>query len=339
MPKTSAKSKSTSAASLKQVTLSFSAAKRTASGKKPGQQLTPRASQTRVAAHSNKDEIEVDDIDVSSSSDGDEIEVIESDAQVEVSNKPARDTTTSKGELKPKDPKWRKTLNAARARQGKGTVLVHAEGQDQFHEILRVFDLSYEFGPCVGVTRLERWMRAQALGLSPPNEVRDMLDSRQGAEAYSQCVLHRSRSNRAYITTMGMDVSTFDAILGAGFADAWMYTRIPRRDSSGTGRTCPGGRSLDAAGALGLVLHYLGSTMPGTSLSVSQILIEVLRRMPEGAIRWPTGDEFEEYSELITARHARLTGAFASIDGLNLPVQESADSELENATYNGCQVI
>jgi DNA polymerase delta subunit 4 len=30
---------------------------------------------------------------------------------------------------------------------------------------------SYEYGPCVGVSRLERWERASALGLNPPNEV------------------------------------------------------------------------------------------------------------------------------------------------------------------------
>ena len=29
---------------------------------------------------------------------------------------------------------------------------------------------SYEYGPCVGVTRLERWDRADALGLNPPLE-------------------------------------------------------------------------------------------------------------------------------------------------------------------------
>lgn len=30
---------------------------------------------------------------------------------------------------------------------------------------------SYEYGPCAGVTRLERWERADALGLKPPPEV------------------------------------------------------------------------------------------------------------------------------------------------------------------------
>ncbi|NXI35476.1 DPOD4 polymerase, partial [Galbula dea] len=42
-------------------------------------------------------------------------------------------------------------------------------------EMLRLFDLSWEYGPCTGITRLQRWERAQALGLSPPIEVLDVL--------------------------------------------------------------------------------------------------------------------------------------------------------------------
>ena len=41
--------------------------------------------------------------------------------------------------------------------------------------LLRSFDLNSRFGPCTGVSRLERWERAQGLGLNPPNEVRDLL--------------------------------------------------------------------------------------------------------------------------------------------------------------------
>ena len=37
--------------------------------------------------------------------------------------------------------------------------------------MLRVFDNTYDYGPCVGMTRLERWERAEALGLNPPAEV------------------------------------------------------------------------------------------------------------------------------------------------------------------------
>jgi hypothetical protein len=58
--------------------------------------------------------------------------------------------------------------------------------------------------------------------------------------------------------------------------------------------------------------------------------------MPDAAIRWPQEDqEFQDNSELIVACHPRLDGAFASIDGLNLPTQTSEDPDIENATYNG----
>ncbi|XP_032043840.1 DNA polymerase delta subunit 4, partial [Aythya fuligula] len=42
-------------------------------------------------------------------------------------------------------------------------------------DMLRSFDLAWEYGPCTGITRLQRWERAQALGLSPPFPVRDAL--------------------------------------------------------------------------------------------------------------------------------------------------------------------
>ncbi|XP_062350836.1 DNA polymerase delta subunit 4 [Cinclus cinclus] len=42
-------------------------------------------------------------------------------------------------------------------------------------EMLRRFDLSWEYGPCTGITRLQRWERAQELGLSPPGSIRDAL--------------------------------------------------------------------------------------------------------------------------------------------------------------------
>lgn len=113
-----------------------------------------------------------------------------------------------------------------------------------------------------------------------------------------------------------------------------------------------GARSLDAAGALGLVLHYLNSAMLETSLqqifalipaTVSrylqfgqQILLKTVRTMPEGQITFPRQlKEYQENEALILGRHTRLVGAFGSIDGLGLLAQESVDAEMENATYNG----
>jgi len=42
-------------------------------------------------------------------------------------------------------------------------------------EMLRQFDLDLRFGPMLGLTRLERWARAEELGLDPPAAVRDYL--------------------------------------------------------------------------------------------------------------------------------------------------------------------
>lgn len=160
-----------------------------------------------------------------------------------------------------------------------------------------------------------------------------------------------SHNDRAFITTMGLDCNTFEYILQSGFADIWDNTPIPRPDTSLTGEPRLGARSLDAAGALGLALHYLASSMPSTSLqeifaiipsTVSRyidftlsILLQVLRNLPEAEIRWPTEEEMWEFTDLIATRHSLLVGAFASIDGVRLPSTTSGDPEIENATYNG----
>ncbi|KAG1885953.1 hypothetical protein F4604DRAFT_1917639 [Suillus subluteus] len=78
--------------------------------------------------------------------------------------------------------------------------------------------------------------------------------------------LYDSQNDRAFITTMGVDVPTFSSLLAAGFAQAWFETPIPRDDVSVHGNPRINQRSLDAAGALGLVLHYLSSTMHAISL-------------------------------------------------------------------------
>lgn len=48
---------------------------------------------------------------------------------------------------------------------------VHQKSLSLHEKILRHFDLSSQYGPCVGISRLRRWKRAQGLGLAPPIEV------------------------------------------------------------------------------------------------------------------------------------------------------------------------
>ncbi|RDX51399.1 hypothetical protein OH76DRAFT_1401731 [Lentinus brumalis] len=89
------------------------------------------------------------------------------------------------------DKRWRKLYGEARSKMG-DIEPVHAKGQTMVNHILRVFDLSYEYGPCVGVSRLDRWERAQALGLSPPPEVKEILLTKEGSTdtQYTQSVFH-----------------------------------------------------------------------------------------------------------------------------------------------------
>ena len=150
---------------------------------------------------------------------------------------------------------------------------------------------------------------------------------------------------------MAFDVTTFHQLLDSGFADKWNSTPIPRADVSSRGEPRIGARSLDAAGALGLTLHFLSSAMREISLQqifalipatvnryldfALDILLQTLRDIPEGAIHFPDHNEIIEDNLLIRARHSKLMGGFGSIDGLSLPCQEADDPEVENATYNG----
>jgi hypothetical protein len=115
--------------------------------------------------------------------------------------------------------------------------------------------------------------------------------------------LYERHKDCAFITTMGVDTATFCSILEAGFGSLWYSHTIPRTDTHTAGHPQAGRRSVDAEGGLGLVLHWLSSTMPQVSLqqifalvpsTVSRylrfalsILIKVLRQMPSAVIAWP----------------------------------------------------
>ncbi|KAL2044348.1 hypothetical protein N7G274_003053 [Stereocaulon virgatum] len=57
---------------------------------------------------------------------------------------------------------------------------VHQQGLSLNEKILRHFDLSSQYGPCVGIPRMRRWKRAEGLGLKPPVEVLAVLMREEG---------------------------------------------------------------------------------------------------------------------------------------------------------------
>src|SRR6187551_997180 len=79
-------------------------------------------------------------------------------------------------------------------------------------------------------------------------------------------ILRAQENNCGYITTTGVNVAVFQLILDSGFEEIWNNTPILRGDVSSSSTPRAYRRSLEAAGALGLVLHWLNSTMMETSL-------------------------------------------------------------------------
>ncbi|KAG8686750.1 hypothetical protein FRC11_008428 [Ceratobasidium sp. 423] len=166
--------------------------------------------------------------------------------------------------------------------------------------------------------------------------------------------IYRSREDRAYIHVLGIDVATFDYLMDSGFREAWNLHPIKRTDTNQVGASRIGARSLDAAGGLGLALHFLCSTMSEISLQIIfalvpstvsryidfalDILLKVLSQIPEGRLAWPTQQKMQDNSDIINNKHKHakyLKGAFGFMDGLNLPVTASGENDEQNANYNG----
>uniref|UniRef100_A0A3B3T190 DNA polymerase delta 4, accessory subunit n=2 Tax=Paramormyrops kingsleyae TaxID=1676925 RepID=A0A3B3T190_9TELE len=53
---------------------------------------------------------------------------------------------------------------------------------------LRKFDLDWRYGPCTGISRIQRWERAQLHGLTPPADVRELLLKGDDDPDYSHCL-------------------------------------------------------------------------------------------------------------------------------------------------------
>ncbi|KAK3261767.1 hypothetical protein CYMTET_29343 [Cymbomonas tetramitiformis] len=63
---------------------------------------------------------------------------------------------------------------------------VKQKNEDDIETTLKQFDLCSKYGPCVGMTRLQRWERAEKFGLDPPVEVRDIVIANE--EKYAECL-------------------------------------------------------------------------------------------------------------------------------------------------------
>ncbi|CAM1504013.1 Fc.00g016040.m01.CDS01 [Cosmosporella sp. VM-42] len=60
---------------------------------------------------------------------------------------------------------------------------VHQQGLSLSEKVLRYFDVSSQYGPCIGIDRAKRWTRAERLGLNPPIEVLAVLQKEESKGA------------------------------------------------------------------------------------------------------------------------------------------------------------
>lgn len=80
---------------------------------------------------------------------------------------------------------WRHTKKQMNVPASKS---IHLDHENRIEQILRVFDLDPNYGPSIGLSRLERWQRAQDLDLDPPAEIRQILTTKQGKLEYASNV-------------------------------------------------------------------------------------------------------------------------------------------------------
>ncbi|KAK3320608.1 DNA polymerase delta, subunit 4-domain-containing protein [Cercophora scortea] len=106
--------------------------------------------------------------DISQPASPEEVFVAEPEEAVVVVEKSEIERKAEKVSDKAIERYWSKieTARSARAVHRK-----HAEGLSTGEKVLRYFDVSSQYGPCIGITRRKRWQRAEKLGLNPPIEV------------------------------------------------------------------------------------------------------------------------------------------------------------------------
>ncbi|OAV93996.1 hypothetical protein PTTG_06708 [Puccinia triticina 1-1 BBBD Race 1] len=161
--------------------------------------------------------------------------------------------------------------------------------------------------------------------------------------------LYNTRDDRAFIKTMGVDVQTFEDLL-VPFSAHWHQAPIPWADAE----VPPGQAQMDpqdAAASLGLVLHWLSSTMDEFQLqdifAISprayaqswtrgrKALLAVLKQLPGAKIYWPTKEKsLREYCMSIERKYPLLKKAFGFSVGFNLPVFVLGEDDMETSFYN-----
>ncbi|XP_031552455.1 DNA polymerase delta subunit 4-like [Actinia tenebrosa] len=106
-----------------------------------------------------------------------------------MSNKLITDTfpTVKKQKVIKQKPQSAKTQDK-KAEVKKIDVGVSVQDEKTRLSLLKEFDLNSEYGPCIGISRLQRWERAEKFGLHPSQDIKDIITQHLDDETYTECI-------------------------------------------------------------------------------------------------------------------------------------------------------
>jgi hypothetical protein len=172
------------------------------------------------------------------------------------------------------------------------------------------------------------------------NYLKDMSLTTPEKSAWAK--LYRDGDDQAFISSFGLNRAGFSSLL----------TEFEKHYRVKYG-TVKGGRPTRVSNcqALGMVLQFYAAPMelktlsllhgvPLTTASRTLQKAEValsfaLREHPLASVKWPSREERVAYAQMIQLKYPTITGRFGFVDGKNFRVQEPADTDVQNALYNG----
>lgn len=143
---------------------------------KPASKVAPKNVKAQITRDESSDDVKIT-LETSSSLDSsDSLQVVEvKTPEVTIPDEP-------KLVLPQLDEHDEEFVRAAEAiRSAKKTAALHTK-PNTIETILRDFDLTGKYGPCVGISRLDRYKRAVKMKMNPPPEIEKILLTQQAQE-------------------------------------------------------------------------------------------------------------------------------------------------------------
>ena len=153
--------------------------------------------------------------------------------------------------------------------------------------------------------------------------------------------LYKNGSDSALVNMISLDKGAFNSLL----ARFELHYEV----LSGPGRRGRPRKLESKSTVLGLILSYYTSTMEYKSLSPATLsrtitqaetsLASCLKEIPEAKVIWPSFQQQRDWSALTQAKYPSLCGRWGFVDGKNYKVQKPTDADVQNAQYNGKELI